>query len=208
MEDVLEVYTEPYDPNRPQVCMDETSKQLLSDVRDPIPVQPGQPQRVDYEYKREGVADLFMFFEPLTGKRFVKVTDQRTRKDWALTMQELADEIYPQADKIVIVMDNLNTHSPVSFYETFAPEEARRLINRFEFHYTPKHGSWLNMAEIELGVIIRQCLTRRIADKPTLEREVNAWQNDRNAKVVKVDWRFTTADARIKLKHLYPVIQV
>jgi hypothetical protein len=188
--------------------MDETSKQLLSDVREPIPVQPGQPQRVDYEYKREGVADLFMFFEPLTGKRFVKVTDQRTRKDWAHAMQELADVIYPQADKIVIVMDNLNTHSPISFYETFAPQEARRLINRFEFHYTPKHGSWLNMAEIELGVIIRQCLTRRIADKETLERQVNAWQNDRNAKTVKVDWRFTTADARIKLKHLYPIIHV
>jgi hypothetical protein len=208
MEDVLEVYTEPYDPNRPQVCMDETSKQLLSDVREPIPVQPGQPQREDYEYQREGVADLFMFFEPLTGQRIVKVTDQRTRKDWAHAMQELSDEIYPQADKIVIVMDNLNTHSPISFYEIFAPEEARRLINRFEFHYTPKHGSWLNMAEIELGVIIRQCLTRRIADKETLEREVNAWQNDRNAKTVKVDWRFTTADARIKLKYLYPVIQV
>jgi hypothetical protein len=155
MEDVLEVYTEPYDPNRPQVCMDETSKQLLSDLQDPIPVQPGQPQRVDYEYKREGVADLFMFFEPLAGKRFVKVTDQRTRKDWAQAMQELSDVIYPQAEKIVIVMDNLNTHSPASFYETFEPEEARRLINRFEFHYTPKHGSWLNMAEIELGVLIR-----------------------------------------------------
>jgi hypothetical protein len=207
MEDVLEVYTQPYDPNRPQVCMDETSKQLLSDVREPLPMQPGQPQRIDYEYQREGVADLFTFFEPLAGKRFVKVTDQRTRQDWAHVMQELADTHYPQAEKIVIVMDNLNTHSPASFYETFEPEEARRLINRFEFHYTPKHGSWLNMAEIELGVIIRQCLTRRIADKATLEKEVNAWQNDRNSKVVKVDWRFTTADARIKLKHLYPEIR-
>jgi hypothetical protein len=136
MEDVLEVYTEPYNPSRPQVCMDETSKQLLSDLREPLPVQPGQPQRVDYEYQREGVADLFMFFEPLAGKRFVKVTDQRTRKDWAHAMQELANEIYPQAEKIVIVMDNLNTHSPASFYETFEPEEARRLIDRFEFHYT------------------------------------------------------------------------
>jgi hypothetical protein len=206
MEDVLEVYTQPYDPNRPQVCMDETNKQLLSDVREPLPSQPGQAQRVDYEYQREGVADLFMFFEPLAGKRFVNVTDQRTRKDWAQVMKELADEHYPQAEKIVIVMDNLNTHSPASFYETFAPEEARRLANRFEFHYTPKHGSWLNMAEIELGVLIRQCLSRRIADKETLEKEVNAWQKDRNAKVVKVDWRFTTPDARIKLKHLYPVI--
>jgi hypothetical protein len=206
MEDVLEVYTQPYDPNRPQVCMDETNKQLLSDVREPLPSQPGQAQRVDYEYQREGVADLFMFFEPLAGKRFVNVTDQRTRKDWAQVMKELADEHYPQAEKIVIVMDNLNTHSPASFYETFAPEEARRLANRFEFHYTPKHGSWLNMAEIELGVLIRQCLSRRIADKETLEKEVNVWQKDRNAKVVKVDWRFTTPDARIKLKHLYPVI--
>jgi hypothetical protein len=208
MEDVLDVYTQPNDPDRPLVCMDETSKQLLADVQEPLPVQPGQPQRVDYEYKREGVADLFMFFEPLAGKRYVQVTDQRTRKDWASAMQALSDGIYPQAEKIVIVMDNLNTHSPASFYETFEPDEARRLANRFEFHYTPKHGSWLNMAEIELGVLIRQCLTRRIADKATLECEVKAWQDDRNAKVVKVDWRFTTADARIKLKHLYPVIQI
>jgi len=208
MEDVLEVYTRPEDPDYPLVCMDETNKQLLSDVRDPLPAQAGQPQRVDYEYKREGVADLFMFFEPLLGKRFVKVTDQRTRKDWAQAMKELADYQYPLAKKIVVVMDNLNTHSPASFYETFEPQEARRLIERFEFHYTPKHGSWLNMAEIELGVLIRQCLSRRIPDKSTLEKEVRAWQKDRNAKVVKVDWRFTTADARIKLKHLYPVIHV
>ena len=207
MEEVLDVYVQPHDPQRPQVCMDETSKQLLADVQEPLPVQAGQPQRVDYEYQREGVADLFMFFEPLAGKRFVQVTDQRTRKDWARAMQTLSDVIYPQAEKIVIVMDNLNTHSPISFYETFEPEEARRLTNLFEFHFTPKHGSWLNMAEIELGVLIRQCLSRRIADKSILEREVLAWQNDRNAKVVKVDWRFTTADARIRLKHLYPVIQ-
>ena len=208
MEDVLEVYTRPEDPQYPLVCMDETNKQLLSDVRDPLPAQAGHPQRVDYEYKREGVADLFMFFEPLLGKRFVKVTDRRTRKDWAQAMKELADYLYPLAKKIVVVMDNLNTHSPASFYETFEPQEARRLIERFEFHYTPKHGSWLNMAEIELGVLIRQCLSRRIPDKSTLEKEVRAWQKDRNAKVVKVDWRFTTADARIKLKHLYPVIHV
>ncbi len=206
MEDVLEVYTQPFDPNRPQVCMDETSKQLLSDLREPLSVQPSRPQRVDYEYQREGVVDLFMFFEPLAGKRFVTVTNQRTRKDWAHAMQTLSDEIYPQAEKIVIVMDNLNTHSPASFYETFEPKEARRLANRFEFHYTPKHGSWLNMAEIELGVLIRQCLSRRIADKAALEGEVNAWQNDRNGKVVKVNWRFTSADARIKLKSLYPKI--
>ena len=208
MEDVLEVYTRPEDPQYPLVCMDETNKQLLSDVRNPLPAQAGQPQRVDYEYKREGVADLFMFFEPLLGKRFVKVTDRRTRKDWAQAMKELADYLYPQAKKIVVVMDNLNTHSPASFYETFEPQEARRLIERFEFHYTPKHGSWLNMAEIEIGVLIRQCLSRRIPDKSTLEKEVQAWQKDRNAKVVKVDWRFTTADTRIKLKHLYPVIHV
>lgn len=208
MEDVLEVYTQPYDPKRPQVCMDETNKQLLSEVREPLPAQPGQAQRIDYEYQREGVADLFMFFEPLVGKRFVQVTDQRTRKDWAHAMKTLADEIYPQAEKIVIVMDNLNTHSPVSFYQTFEPEEAMRLSNRFEFHFTPKHGSWLNMAEIELGVLTRQCLHRRIPDKPSLERAVKAWQNDRNEKVVKVDWRFTTTDARIKLKHLYPEIHV
>ena len=204
MEDVLEVYTRPEDPQYPLVCMDETNKQLLSDVRDPLPAQAGQPQRVDYEYKREGVADLFMFFEPLLGKRFVKVTDQRTRKDWAQAMKELADYLYPLAKKIVVVMDNLNTHSPASFYETFEPQEARRLIERFEFHYTPKHGSWLNMAEIELGVLIRQCLSRRIPDKSTLEKEVRAWQKDRNAKVVKVDWRFTTADARIKLNTSIP----
>jgi hypothetical protein len=208
MEDVLEVYTQPYDPNRPQVCMDETNKQLLSEVREPILAQPGQAQRIDYEYQREGVADLFMFFEPLVGKRFIQVTDQRTRIDWALAMKYLADEVYPQAEKIVIVMDNLNTHSPVSFYQTFEPEEALRLTNRFEFHYTPKHGSWLNMAEIELGVLIRQCLNRRIPDKASLTHEVIAWQNDRNTKLVKVDWRFRTADARIKLKHLYPVIHV
>ena len=159
MEDVLEVYTQPYDPKRPQVCMDETSKQLLSEVREVLPVQPGHPQRVDYEYQREGVADLFMFFEPLAGNRFVQVTDHRTRKDWAYAMKTLSDEIYPLAEKIVVVMDNLNTHSPISFYETFEPEEAHRLANRFEFHYTPKHGSWLNMAEIELGILIRQCLS-------------------------------------------------
>jgi hypothetical protein len=206
MEDVLEVYTQPYDPNRPQICMDETNKQLLAETREPIPAQPGQAQRIDYEYQREGVADLFMFFEPLAGKRFVKVTDQRTRIDWAQAMKYLADEVYPNAEKIVIVMDNLNTHSPISFYQTFEPEEALRLSNRFEFHYTPKHGSWLNMAEIELGVLVRQCLNRRIPDKVILEQQVLAWQNDRNVKVVKVDWRFTTADARIKLKRLYPVI--
>src|SRR5450759_1311777 len=198
MEDVLEVYPRPDDPQYPLVCMDETSKQLLADTREPIPAEPGQPQRVDYEYKREGVADLFMFFEPLTGKRMVKVTDQRTRKDWALAMRDRADGRYPLAKKIVIVMDNLNTHSPASFYETFEPEEARRLTERFEFHFTPTHGSWLNMAEIELSVLARQCLDRRIPNKEILIQEVAAWQQDRNDEVVKVLWQFTTADARIK----------
>ena len=174
MEDVLEVYTRPYDPKRPQVCMDETTKQLVADILEPIPAQPGQVERIDYEYKREGVADLFMFFEPLAGKRFVNVTDHRTRKDWAEAMRNLSDVIYPQAEKIVIVMDNLNTHSPASFYATFEPEEARRLTNRFEFHFSPKHGSWLNMAEIELGILIRQCLSRRIPDKSKLISEVAA----------------------------------
>ena len=158
--------------------------------------------------KGKGLLILFMFFEPLAGKRYVKVTDQRTRRDWAFAMQELSDVIYPQAEIIVVVMDNLNTHSPTSFYETFEPEEARRLTNRFEFHYTPKHGSWLNMAEIELGVLARQCLNRRIAGKEVLESEVKAWQDDRNAKIVRINWRFSTADARIKLKSLYPKIEV
>lgn len=208
MEDVLDVYTQPYDPQRPQVCMDETCKQLLADMREALPIRPNHPHRVDYEYKRHGVADLFMFFEPLTGKRYIQVTNQRTRKDWAIAMKYLSDTIYPNAQKIVVVMDNLNTHTPVSFYTTFEPNEARRLTNRFEFHYTPKHGSWLNMAEIELGVLIRQCLKQRIPDKASLEREVNAWQTERNSKEVKVNWRFTTSDARIKLKYLYPEIDV
>jgi hypothetical protein len=207
MEEVLEVYQRPYDPERSQVCMDETSKQLLAETRQPLPTRPGTPERVDYEYQREGAADLFMFFEPLMGKRHVKVSTQRTRKDWAIAMKELADVHYPETEVIVIVMDNLNTHSPASFYEPFEPAEALRLINRFEFHYTPKHGSWLNMAEIELSVLNRQCLDRRIPNQAALERETKAWEDDRNAQVVKVQWRFTTADARIKLKHLYPLIE-
>jgi len=204
MEDVLEVYKRPYDPKRPQVCMDETTKQLLSDSQEPLPVKPGHPERYDYEYEREGVANLFMFFEPLAGKRYVKVTDHRTKKDWAEAMRELSDVHYPDAEVIVVVLDNLNTHSPASFYEAFEPEEARRLVNRFEFHHTPKHGSWLNMAEIELSVLSRQCLAGRIPDKAILTSEVAAWEAGRNISVVKVHWRFTTADARIKLKRLYP----
>lgn len=202
MEDVLDTYVQAVDPQRPLVCMDEASKQLLADTQDPLPMQPGQPERFDYEYEREGVANLFMFFAPLQGKRHIKVTDRRTRQDWAQAMRELSDVHYPEAEKIVLVLDNLNTHSPASFYEAFEPEEAWRLTNRFEFHYTPKHGSWLNMAEIELSALARQCLNRRLADQATLRQEVTAWTEERNAQVVKVRWRFTTADARIKLKHL------
>lgn len=208
MENVLDVYQRPYDPKRPQVCMDETSKQLLADVQPSIPIQPGYPERYDYEYEREGVANLFMFVEPLAGKRHVKVTDRRTKVDWAHAMRELSDVHYPEAEVIVVVLDNLNTHSPASFYEAFPAEEAHRLTNRFEFHYTPKHGSWLNIAEIELSALGRQCLARRIPDKPRLISEVAAWENERNASVVKVHWQFTTADARIKLTHLYPKFQV
>ena len=208
MEDVLNTYVQAVNPQRPLVCMDEASKQLLADTQDPLPMQPGQPERFDYEYEREGVANLFMFFAPLQGKRHIKVTDRRTRQDWAQAMRELSDVHYPEAEKIVLVLDNLNTHSPASFYEAFEPEEAWRLTNRFEFHYTPKHGSWLNMAEIELSALARQCLNRRLADQATLTQEVTAWTEERNAQVVKVQWRFTTADARIKLKRLYPKIQV
>ena len=208
MEDVLELYQQPYDAKQPLVCMDETTKQLLSEVNEPLPARPGLPERFDYEYKREGVANLFMFFEPFQGRRHVKVTDHRTRLDWAEAMRELSDIAYPEAEKILVVLDNLNTHGPASFYEAFTPGEARRLANRFEFHFTPKHGSWLNVAEIELSVLSRQCLDRRLADKEVLAQEVLAWEEERNAQVVKVHWRFTTADARIKLAHLYPRIQV
>lgn len=204
MEDILALYTQPADPKRPLVCMDEVPKQLLSDIRDPLPAQVGQPQRVDYEYQRRGVANLFMFFEPFRGQRHVQVTETRTRLDWAEAMRVLSDEIYPDVEKITVVLDNLNTHTPAAFYLAFEPDEARRLVERFDFHFTPKHGSWLNMAEIELSVLSRQCLNRRISDQETLTHEVDAWVNERNSKVVKVDWRFSTADARIKLKRLYP----
>lgn len=208
MEDVLEVYTRPYDPRHPQVCLDETSKQLVADTRDPLPAAPGQPERVDYEYERKGTANLFMIFEPLTGQRQVKVTERRTAVDFAHMIQELVDVQYPQAEKIVLVLDNLNTHTPASLYEAFAPAEARRLMERLEIHHTPKHGSWLNMAEIELSVLTRQCLDRRIPDPTTLAQEVAAWEHQRNAAQCRVDWRFTTHDARIKLKRLYPSIQL
>lgn len=207
MEDVLEVYQQPYDENRPLVCMDETSKQLLEDKSTPLPLEPGQPKRYDYEYIRHGVANLFLFFMPLENRRFVKPTEHRCREDWAEVMKYLADEVYPDAEKIVVVMDNLNTHSSISFYQTFPPQEARRLVERFEFHYTPKHGSWLNMAEIEFSVLSRQCLSQRIPDMASLNCAVQAWTHHRNAIKAGVDWRFTTLDARVKLRHLYPKIQ-
>lgn len=208
MEDVLEVYKRPLDAKRPLLCMDEMPKQLLIETREPLPVTPGNPARQDYEYKRGGVADVFMVFEPLVGKRYIEITDQRRREEWARVMQNVSDELYPQAEKIVVVMDNLNTHTPAAFYQVFEPGEARRLVERFEFHYTPKHGSWLNMAEIELSALVRQCLDRRIPDKATMIQEVKAWQDQRNSEVVKVQWQFTTADARVKLKSLYPKIEV
>jgi hypothetical protein len=207
MEDVLEVYTRPYDPDRPVVCLDEASKQLVADVTPPLPMQPGQPARQDYEYERCGTANLFMVFEPLAGQRRVKVTGQRTSADLALVLRELADVTYADADKIVLVMDNLNTHKLAVLYQAFPPEEARRLCERFDIHYTPKHASWMNMAETELSVLGRQCLNRRIADPDFLKREVTAWEEKRNRAQVKVDWQFTTADARIKLKRLYPKLE-
>ena len=206
MEDVLEVYTRPYDPKRPQVCMDETSKQLLRDVCTPQPVQPGRPARVDYAYERGGVVNLFLFCEPLAGRRWVDVTEHRTKLDWAHQIRELIEVRYPEADHIVLVMDNLNTHTPAALYEAFPPAEAKRLADKLELHYTPKHGSWLNIAEIELSVLSRQCLDRRVPDFATLQAEVAAWQKRRNAAGGAVNWHFTTEDARIKLPRLYPSV--
>jgi hypothetical protein len=201
MEDVLEVYTRPHDPARPLVCLDETSKQLVAETRTPQPVQPGRPARYDYEYERNGTASLFMLFAPLEGWRDVKVTERRTTIDYAQVLQELSDVHFAEAEKIV-----LNTHNPASLYEAFTALEARRLVERFEWHYTPKHGSWLNMAESELAILSNQCLDRRIPDRRSLERQVAAWLRDRNIHNVKADWRFKTADARIKLKCLYPAL--
>jgi len=206
MEDLLDLYTRPYDPRRPLVCMDEISKQLVSEVKAALPAVPGRMERYDYEYARHGVANLFICFEPLIGRRHLKVTARRTKHDWAWFIKELVDEHYPEAERIVLVLDNLNTHVPGALYETFAPHEAKRILDRIEFHYTPKHGSWLNMAEIELSVLSRQCLDRRIEDVTILIREVSAWETQRNEKAVIIDWRFTTDDARIKLKRLYPSI--
>lgn len=206
MEDVLEVYQRPHHPGRPVVCLDETSKQLIKETRVPVAAKPGQPARTDYEYERNGTANLFMMFAPLEGWRQVKVTDRHAAIDYAHILKELSDAHFPSAEKIVLVQDNLSTHKPASLYQAFPPGEARRLVERFEWHYTPKHGSWLDMAESELSVLSRQCLNRRIPDKPTLTGEVAAWQDSRNKKNAKADWQFTTADARTKLKRLYPAM--
>ena len=207
MEDVLEVYQRPHDPDRPVVCLDETSKQLIGETRTPIPPAPGRPARIDYEYERHGTANLFMLFEPLAGWRHVEVTARRTKVDFARILRDLSDTYYPTAAKIVLVMDNLNTHKLASLYEAFPPEQARRLAERFEVHHTPKHGSWLNVAEIELSVLARQCLDRRIESVDELLKELEPWAEERNDRAVGVNWRFTTADARIKLRRLYPAVQ-
>jgi hypothetical protein len=207
MEDVLEVYHRPYDEKRPQVCVDEASKQLVGEVVQPIPAQPGQPERFDYEYVRNGTANLFMISEPLAGWRHVMVTERRTAKDFAEVLRWLAEDVYPEAEQIVLVMDNLNTHKLASLYEALPPEQARRIAERFEVHHTPKHGSWLNVAEIELSVLSRQCLDRRIESTEELLKELEPWSEGRNDRGVGVNWRFTTADARIKLRRLYPAVQ-
>jgi len=207
MEDVLEVYTRPHDPARPVVCLDELSKQLVAETRVPLPAEPGQPERVDYEYERCGTANLFLTGEPLAGRRHVTATERRTAVDFAHEVRDLLEVRYPHAEKVVLVMDNLNTHKPAALYEAFEPAVARALLDRLEIHHTPKHGSWLNVAEIELSVLSRQCLDRRIPDLETLTREVAAWEQARNADPRPVNWRFTTPDARIKLKRLYPSIQ-
>lgn len=207
MEEVLEVYKRPMDPAHPVVCMDESSKQQVKEICESIPAEPGKTERYDYEYERNGVSNLFLFFDPLAGWRHVDVTDQRTAIDWAYQIRDLVDVHYPDAERISLVMDNLNTHCGASLYKAFEPEEARRIIERLDFHYTPKHGSWLNMAEIELSILSSQCLNRRIPDQETLKKEVTAWVNQRNDSATEMDWRFTTSDARIKLRRLYPSIQ-
>lgn len=207
MEDVLDVYTRPLDPQRPLVNVDELPKQLIGEVRPPVPAQPGSPERVDYEYVRNGVANIFVVCEPLLGTREFTVTDHRTKQDWAYLIKDVVDVRHPDAEKIVLVLDQLNTHHPASLYETFPPAEAKRIADKLEIHYTPKHGSWLNIAEIELSVLSRQCLDRRIPDIETLIQEVQAHQKSRDALGRKVNWRFTTDNARIKLKRLYPSIE-
>ena len=207
MEKVLDVYRRPYDPKFPVICMDESPRQLIDEVKTPIPLAPGRPARHDYEYKRHGVCNVFMANEPLAGKRMVKITERKTKQDWACFIGEIEGR-YNDAEKITLVMDNLNTHNPGSLYEAFPPDQAKKLWDRFEFVYTPKHGSWLNMAEIELNVLIRQCLNRRIPEMATVTTEVEAWQNHRNTQNASINWQFTTKDARIKLKRLYPSLHV
>ncbi len=204
MEDVLEVYKRRLNPRRPVICLDETSKQLVGETRTPIPAAPGRPKRIDYEYRRRGTTNVFMMFEPLSGRRYVKVTDRRARVDFGHCVRDLIDVHYPNATKIVLVMDNLNTHSIGSLYETFPPVEARRLARKLEIHYTPKHGSWLNMAEIELSVLSRQCCSGRIADQKLLAKRISQWETNRNTARTTVKWQFTTPKARTKLKQLYP----
>jgi len=206
MEDVLDVYKRPYDVKRPVVCMDESNKQLIKETRIPIPASRGQSERYDTEYERNGVCNIFLHFEPLKGKRKIKITDYRKKVDWAYFIKELVDEHYRDAEKIILVMDNLNIHSGTSLYETFLPAEAKRILDKLEIHYTPVHGSWLNIAEIELSHLSRQCLDRRIPDKETFVREVSAWNKQRDKESATVNWQFTTADARIKLKKLYPIL--
>lgn len=207
MEMVLDVYKRNYSVSNPVVCMDESPKQLISETRANIPGSHGKSSRYDYEYRREGVCNIFMACEPLTGKRIVEITERKTKKDWAFFIEKIA-KIYDSHEKITLIMDNYNTHTPGSFYEAFIPEKAKRLLDRFEFVFTPKHGSWLNMAEIELNVLNKQCLNRRIGDRKVLVEEINAWVNYRNNLNSKINWRFTTSDARIKLKRLYPTIEV
>jgi hypothetical protein len=207
MEDVLEVYHRPYDEKRPLVCLDEASKQLVGEVTQPLPPEPGRPGRFDYEYARNGTANLFMVTEPLLGWRHVEVTQRRTARDFAHVVRWLLEEVHPEAVAVVLVLDNLNTHKPASRYEAFPPEQARRLAERIEWHHTPKHGSWLNMAEIELSVLAGQCLDRRIGSEAELRGQVEPWEDERNGRQVGIDWQFTTADARVKLKRLYPAVQ-
>lgn len=207
MEKVLDVYRRPYDPKFPVICMDESPRQLIDEVKTPIPAAPGRPARHDYEYKRHGVCNVFMANEPLAGKRMVKITERKTKQDWACFIAQIEGR-HNDAEKITLVMDNLNTHNPGSLYEAFPPDQAKKLWDRFEFVYTPKHGSWLNMAEIELNVLIRQCLNRRIPEMATVTTEVEAWQNHRNTQNATINWQFTTKDARIKLKRLYPTLHV
>jgi hypothetical protein len=206
MEDVLDLYAAPYDPRRPLVCFDEHMVQLIAEKLCPLPAKPGRPERFDYEYRRKGTRNLFLFFRPLTGWRHIRVTERRTKMDFAHCMQYLVDELFPAADKVVVVLDNLNTHTPAALYEAFEPAEAKRILDRLEFHYTPKHGSWLNMVEIEIGVLLEQCLADRVPDADTLCREIAAWETTRNEQRATVNWQFTSINARNRLKRLYPII--